>query len=62
MANAAKDADAMRNKLNDMAVSKVQKVSGESAFSRFRMLVTMCSTGTLTVVVEQPLRTQSNTC
>lgn len=54
--NATKDADAMRNKLNDMArdineikadlanaeaskaVSKVQKVSGESAFSRFDKL------------------------
>lgn len=56
VANATKDADAMRNKLNDMArdineikadlanaeaskaVSKVQKVSGESAFSRFDKL------------------------
>lgn len=79
VANATKDADAMRNKLNGMArdinemkakaseikadlaeaskaVSKVQKVSGESAFSRFRMPVTMCSTSTLTAVVEQPLR------
>lgn len=63
VANATKDADAMRNKLNDMArdinemkakageikadlanaeaskaVSKVQKISGESAFSRFDKL------------------------
>lgn len=61
VANATKDADAMRNKLNGMArdinemkakaseikadlaeaskaVSKVQKVSGESAFSRFDKL------------------------
>ena len=63
VANATKDADAMRNKLNDMArdinemkakageikadlanaeaskaVSKVQKVSGESAFGRFDKL------------------------
>lgn len=63
VANATKDADAMRNKLNDMArdinemkakaseikadlanaeaskaVAKVQKVSGESAFSRFDKL------------------------
>lgn len=63
VANATKDADAMRNKLNDMArdinemkakageikadlanaeaskaVSRVQKVSGESAFSRFDKL------------------------
>ena len=40
----------------DLANAEVQKVSGESAFSRFRMLVTMCSTSTLTAVVEQPLR------
>lgn len=59
VANATKDADAMRNKLNDMArdinemkakageikadlanaeASKVQKISGESAFSRFDKL------------------------
>lgn len=85
LANATKDADAMRNKLNDMArdineikadlaeaskaVSKVHTVDSTSWLrkpsvsvlklwlvwiSRFRMLVTMCSTGTLTA--EQPLR------
>lgn len=96
VANATKDADAMRNKLNAMArdinemkakaseikadlanaeaskaVSKVHSVDSTSWLrkpsvsvlkpklwlvwiSRFRMLVTMCSTGTLTA--EQPLR------
>lgn len=89
VANATKDADAMRNKLNGMArdineikadlanaeaskaVSKVHSADSTNWLrkpsvsvlklwlvwiSRFRMLVTMCSTSTLTAVVEQPLR------